>query len=490
MPRAGSRAAGAAGAEADAADAAAAAPSAPNFIASAVPGASGHVQEDPVAADAPLAPPGVRGVLDLQDADAISAAVQAAMQRETTAAMQAAVQHAVNGVMAGGLNQILARLDALELREDAPAAGAGGGGAAADRPRCSLPGCEAFCFTETRPDGTIETHAFCRHSHALQFDRQMAQAAGAGGGGGDDSGGDDDGGNSSGDGGDPPRSVAASAIDIEAGMDLRRDDDDARRRDDDDARGSMLSGFSAVGQQSAGPYYPPRHVVVGRDGRLLTWVSCKLQDMVQSSRHDAPQQAMLTDVIVANEMFNQVQYEAARADEDTRRRYRDFFALLRCATDRLTLCVDAHVVHPLNTGVRADALVLLRILDPRGDEVDLYFRQEARDIIQERMYKDADNSAKKVTNAEREDARGQQSRRGTRGSGNGGSGNNGSRNGGRSSGVGTGRGSGGGGSGGGRGGRGNDARSSGNAGAARGASQERGRQGARGGEDGASRANQ
>jgi hypothetical protein len=484
MPRAGSRAAGAAGAEADAADAAAAAPSAPNFIASAVPGASGHVQEDPVAAGAPLAPPGVRGigVQDLQNADDVTAAVQGAMQQ------------AVAGVLAGGLNRILERLDALEQRAAAPAAGAGGGGAAAERPRCSLPGCTAFCFMETRPDGTTETHAFCRHSHALQFDRQMAQAAGDGGGGGDDSGDDDDGGNSSGDGGDRPRSVAASAVDSEAGMDLRREDDDARLprllRDDDDARGSTFSGFSAMGQQSAGPYYQPRHVLVGRDGKLYNWVSRKLQDMVQSSRNDAPQQAMLTDIIVANEMFNQVQYEAARADEDTRRRYRDFFALLRCATDRLTLCVDAHVVHPLNTGVRADALVLRRILDPRGDEVDLYFRQEAREIIQERMYKDADNSAKKVTNADREDARGQQSRRGTRGSGNGGSGTNGSRNGGRSSGVGTGRGSGGGGSGGGGGGRGNDARSSGNAGAARGASQERGRQGARGGADGASRANQ
>jgi len=487
--RARSRATGAAGADADVADAAAAAPSAPNIIAAAVAGASGEVQEDPVADGAPRAPPGVRGVLDLQDADAISAAVQAAMQRETTVAMQTAVQHAVNGVMAGGLNQILARIDALELQRDAPAAGAGGGGAAAERPRCSLPGCGAYCFMETRPDGTIETHAFCRRSHAQQFDRQMAQAAGGGGGGGggDDSGGDDDdGGNSSGDGGDRPGSVAASGIDIEAGMDLRRDDEDARRRDDDDARGSMLSGFSAVGQPSAGSYYMPRHVVVDRGGRLLHWVSSRLQDMVQSSRNDAPQQAMFTDIIVANEMLNQVQHEVAQVDADTRRRYRDFFALLRSATDRLTLCADAHVVHPLNTGVRAESLVLRRILDPRGDQVDLYFRPEAREIIQERMYKDADNSAKKVTNAEREDGRGQQSRRGTRGSGNGGSGNNGSRNSARGPGAGTGRGSGGGGG----GGRGNDARGSSNAGAARGASQERGRQGARGGADGASRANQ
>ena len=264
----------------------------------------------------------------------------------------------------------------------------------------------------------------------------MAQAAAGGGGGGDDIGGDDDGGNSSGDGGDPPRSVAASAIDSEAGMDPRRNDDDARRRDDDDARGSTLSGFSAVGQPGAGSYYQPRHVLLGRDGRLHTWVSPKLQGMVQSSKHDAPQQAMLTDIIVANELFNQVQHEADLADEDTRRRYRDFFALLRCATDRLTLCVDAHVVHPLNTGVRADALVLRRILDPRGDELDLYFRQEAREIIQERMYKDADNSAKKVTNIEREDRRGQQPRRGTRGSGNGGSGNSGSNHSSRGPGVG------------------------------------------------------
>jgi len=76
----------------------------------------------------------VRGVLDLQDADDISAAVQAAVQHETTAAVQAAVQHSVAGVLAGGFNQILARLDALELRADAPAAGAGGGGAAAETP--------------------------------------------------------------------------------------------------------------------------------------------------------------------------------------------------------------------------------------------------------------------------------------------------------------------------------------------------------------------
>ena len=249
--------------------------------------------------------------------------------------------------------------------------------------------------------------------------------------------------------------------------------------------GCFALGFTGMWQYLLFSKMMPR-LVPSAESFIAKPLSRKLQDMVQSSRNDAPQQAMFTDIIVANEMLNQVQHEVAQVDADTRRRYRDFFALLRSATDRLTLCADAHVVHPLNTGVRADALVLRRILDPRGDQVDLYFRPEAREIIQERMYKDADNSAKKVTNAEREDARGQQSRRGTRGSGNGGSGNNGSRNSARGPGAGTGRGSGGGGG----GGRGNDARGSSNAGAARGASQERGRQGARGGADGASRANQ
>ncbi len=317
-----------------------------------------------------------------------------------------------------GFQQLLSRMDLADARlarlegataapaagadrgatGDAPdAAAADGDGEADDTLRCCLPGCEAARFIEIKPDGTRCVHPFCRLSHAAEYDRQMGLERGDGGG--DGSRND---GNSRGGDGTPPGSIAS-----EAGMDIDRDDDDARS--------STRSDFRRRGPH--GTAYNPRHVFVGADGILVAWASPQLQRLVQQK--NSPMDTFYTDLIVANELLSEVQHAAQYTDDDTARRYAEFLALLRRATTSLNQCIDVHVVHPLTTGSSSQSLVLRRAIDPIAGEAQLYTLPSTRELIRERMLKDADKSAGMVTGLgkTRDDRSPPRNRRGNRGGG-------------------------------------------------------------------------
>ena len=313
-------------------------------------------------------------------------------------------------------------------------------------PRCSLSGCRAARCEERFPDGRIVVHAFCSRGHAEQFNLLSRGQART-----------------------PPSSVADSGARTEG-----EDDGDARS---DDAR-SDTSYAAPLGMYRDAGLYTPRHMHVNAEGAGYMYIHPTLQNLVRRQPDEATR-VMYEDLLVANELLSEAEHEARRADHGTARRYQHFFALLRRATAQLNLIIDAHVVHVLTTGDRQQALVLRRALDPNSREESLYTLDASRSLIHERMLKDADNSAKLVTKADKDKERPTRQQRGSRGSGNGGNGaaGGGAARGASGGGAARGGGAGGGGRGGGaaRGGGGgaNGPRNNGN-GAARAASSERG----------------
>ena len=349
------------------------------------------------------------------DADVDAAAVGGGGDGGAGGGDIAAVLATIQTAMATGFTAITSRMDIADERllnlEQARAGGADDGNARAgsaddgDGPDadddaasaadarvtseasiqcCSMPGCNAARIIEYfEKEGRRVVHPFCSMAHAAEYRAREMPTAGSG----------------------PRSSVAGSAV-----SDADRDADvagDSGPDEPDDARSrSSLLGGAPRGAWNG---YAARHVVVSDHDGVYQYINAKLKSLVDAIR-TPEERAMADDFLVANELLSEAEWMAMDVDPDTRARFPGFLDVLSRASNKLKLCIDTHVLHPLTTGSRAESLVLRRAVDPYGQEEALYCLPKSRELIHERLVKDADNSARKITEPERPS-----NRRGSRG---------------------------------------------------------------------------
>ena len=329
------------------------------------------------------------------DIAAVLAAIQTAMATGFTAItsrMDIADERLLNleQVRAGGADDGNARAgsaddgDGPDADDDAASAADARVTSEASIQCCSMPGCNAARIIEYfEKEGRRVVHPFCSMANAAAYRAREMPTAGSG----------------------PRSSVAGSAV-----SDAARDADvagDSGPDEPDDARSrSSLLGGAPRGAWNG---YAARHVVVSDHDGVYQYINAKLKSLVDAIR-TPEERAMADDFLVANELLSEAEWMAMDVDPDTRARFPGFLDVLSRASNKLKLCIDTHVLHPLTTGSRAESLVLRRAVDPYGQEEALYCLPKSRELIHERLVKDADNSARKITEPERP-----YNRRGSRG---------------------------------------------------------------------------
>ena len=316
------------------------------------------------------------------DIAAVLAAIQTAMATGFTAItsrMDIADERLLNleQVRAGGADDGNARAgsaddgDGPDADDDAASAADARVTSEASIQCCSMPGCNAARIIEYfEKEGRRVVHPFCSMAHAAAYRAREMPTAGSG----------------------PRSSVAGSAV-----SDADRDADvagDSGPDEPDDARSrSSLLGGAPRGAWNG---YAARHVVVSDHDGVYQYINAKLKSLVDAIR-TPEERAMADDFLVANELLSEAEWMAMDVDPDTRARFPGFLDVLSRASNKLKLCIDTHVLHPLTTGSRAESLVLRRAVDPYGQEEALYCLPKSRELIHERLVKDADNSARKIT---------------------------------------------------------------------------------------------